>query len=100
MYRSMLNKRLEKPVVTLPTDPYLLQLEQRLARTRAASACRAVSYKHCSSEFVMWFMTLKAAANDRGLLLDCTALDMWTAIAANVELVDPAADEDDGATRP
>ena len=93
MYRSMLNTFAEKPVLCVPADAYLADLDKRLAHRRFAQQA-PVSYKHFNSGAILFCDALRAAATDRGMLLDRCPLDVWRVISSNVALVETDSGDD------
>lgn len=96
MYRSALKTSVERPAaVRVPADEYISQLDKKLKRDAPLPRSLQTTYDHCSAEFSMFYLELMRAANDRGMLHNTTALDLWRVIERNVEVDD--ADTDDEA---
>lgn len=98
MYRSALKTSVERPAaVRVPADEYISQLDKKLKRDALVPRSMQASYDHCCSEFILFYMDLKRSANDRGMLHNTTALELWHAIERNVQ-VDEADAEDEPRT--
>ena len=95
MYRSALKTCVERPAaIRVQADEYITQLDRKLKREAPMPRSLQTTYDHCNAEFAMFYMELKRAANDRGMLHNTNALDLWRVIERNVDVDDADTDDD------